>query len=172
MSSSAATLVACLALLPCAAGRAEAAAGTVLVRVLSGAAPIRGAEVSAVGTSVESDARGEARLQLPAGERELLVERRGFAPVTMRVAVPAGGTAEVTVQLREQRFEDTVTVVSATRSGRMVEDQAIRVEALPQEEIEENSTLAPGNLTTLLNEIGGLRVQPVSPAPCRASGGG
>jgi outer membrane receptor for ferrienterochelin and colicins len=162
--------VACFALLPWAAAGSEAggvspaAAGTVLVRVRAGAAPVRAAEVSAAGVSAATDARGEARLELPAGERELLVERDGFAPATVRVAVPAGGSVEAVVQLREQRFEDTVTVVAATRSGTMVEDQAIRVEALPQEEIEENSTLAPGNLSTLLNEIGGLRVQAASPA--------
>jgi iron complex outermembrane receptor protein len=46
----------------------------------------------------------------------------------------------------------------------VVEDQAIRVEAVPQEEIEENLTIAPGNLSTLLNELGGLRVQTTSPA--------
>ena len=163
----------CLALLACAAARAEEPTGAVVVRVRSGSAPVPAAEVSVagaaggvggVGVTAETDARGEARLELAAGEQELLVRRAGFAPATVRVAVAAGGTVEAAVQLRAERFEDTVTVVAATRSGRMVEDQALRVEALPQEEIEENSTLAPGNLSTLLNEIGGLRVQAVSPA--------
>ena len=163
----------CLVLLACAAAGAEVTTGAVVVRVRSGSAPVPAAEVSAagaagvagvIGVTAETDARGEARLELAAGEQELLVRRAGFAPATVRVAVAAGGTVEAAVQLRVERFEDTVTVVAATRSGRMVEDQALRVEALPQEEIEENSTLAPGNLSTLLNEIGGLRVQAVSPA--------
>src|SRR6266849_7854955 len=51
----------------------------------------------------------------------------------------------------------------------MVEDQSIRVEAVPQEEIEENLTIAPGNLSTLLNELGGLRVQTTAPAMGGAS---
>lgn len=144
--------------------RAETAFGEVSVRVLSGGAPVSAAEISAAGAAAQSDARGEARLELPTGERELLVQRHGFAPATVDVTVAAGETVAVTVQLTEQRFEDSVTVVAATRSGRMVEDQAIRVETLPQEEIEENSTLAPGNLSNLLNEIGGVRVQTVSPA--------
>lgn len=138
--------------------------GTVVLRVRNGSAPVGSARVTADGVEDETDVRGEARLELRAGEWELVVLHEGFAPASVRVSVAAGETAEATVQLREERFEDSVTVVSSTRSGRMVEDQALRVETLPQEEIEENSTLAPGNLTTLLNEIGGLRVQPVSPA--------
>src|SRR5439155_863730 len=51
----------------------------------------------------------------------------------------------------------------ASRAGRL-KDQPIRVEAVPEEEIEENQTIAPGNLTTLLNELGGLRVQTTVPA--------
>jgi outer membrane receptor for ferrienterochelin and colicins len=165
MSRPAAALVAatCLALLPSLA-RGQETVGTVVVRVRAGSAPVRSVVVSAAGVSAETDARGEARLALPAGAQELLAQRDGFAPATAQVTVPAGGIVEVVVRLREQRFEETVTVVAATRSGTMIEDQVIRVEALPQEEIEENSTLAPGNLTTLLNEIGGLQVQTTSPA--------
>jgi iron complex outermembrane receptor protein len=58
---------------------------------------------------------------------------------------------------------DTV-VVTATRSNNLVRDEAIRVEVLPQEEIEENLTVRPGNLTTLLNELGGIRMQPTAAA--------
>lgn len=32
-------------------------------------------------------------------------------------------------------------------------DDALRVEAVPEEEIEENLTMQPGNLSTLLNEL-------------------
>jgi outer membrane receptor for ferrienterochelin and colicins len=49
-------------------------------------------------------------------------------------------------------------VVSATRSRRLVRDQAMRVEVVPQEELEESKTVAPGNLTNLLNELAGARM--------------
>lgn len=58
---------------------------------------------------------------------------------------------------------DGAMVVTATRSESLVRDQPIRVEVVPEEEIEENLTIQPGNITTLLNELGGLRMQTVAP---------
>ena len=59
---------------------------------------------------------------------------------------------------KEEQATESV-VVFATRSEALVRDQPIRVEVLPEEEIEENLTMQPGNLTTLLNELGGVRIQ-------------
>jgi outer membrane receptor for ferrienterochelin and colicins len=50
-------------------------------------------------------------------------------------------------------------VVTTTRTGELVRDEPVRVEVLPEEEIEENLTIQPGNLSTLLGELGGLHVQ-------------
>lgn len=62
--------------------------------------------------------------------------------------------------LGAEEEEETQTVtVFATRSEALVRDQPIRVEVLPEEEIEENLTMQPGNITTLLNELGGVRIQ-------------
>jgi outer membrane receptor for ferrienterochelin and colicins len=137
---------------------------TVIVRARYGAAPVPSAEVRADGIQTLTDERGETTLSLAAGEHTITVSHAGFAPVTHQVTVRAGARLMVAFQLQEERSESEVVVVSATRSGRMVEDQPIRVEALPQEEIEENLTIAPGNLSSLLNELGGLRVQTTSPA--------
>jgi outer membrane receptor for ferrienterochelin and colicins len=143
---------------------AQTNSGTILVRVRNGAAPVSSAEVNAGDITVQTNVQGEARLALPAGQHEVRVLRVGFAPASIAVNVRAGEETEAVVQLLEQRLESTVTVVSSTRSGTVIEDQPIRVEAVPREEIEENQTIAPGNLTTLLNELGGLRVQSTSPA--------
>ena len=55
-------------------------------------------------------------------------------------------------------------VVQATRTGNRVGEDTIRVEVLAQEEIEEKMFMRPGNISTMLNETGGLRVQVTSPA--------
>ena len=55
-------------------------------------------------------------------------------------------------------------IVQATRSRRRVQDETIRVEVLSQEEIEEKLLMRPGNISMMLNETGGLRVQVTSPA--------
>lgn len=55
-------------------------------------------------------------------------------------------------------------VVQATRSGRLLQDEPMRVEVVPREEIEEKAIMRPGNIATLVNETGGIRVQVTSPA--------
>jgi outer membrane receptor for ferrienterochelin and colicins len=55
-------------------------------------------------------------------------------------------------------------VVQATRSGRRVQDEPIRVEVLNREEIEEKLLMRPGSIAMLVSEMGGVRVQVTSPA--------
>ena len=55
-------------------------------------------------------------------------------------------------------------LVQATRSGRKVEDEPIRVEVIDREEIEEKILMVPGNISMIVAETGGLRVQVTSPA--------
>jgi iron complex outermembrane receptor protein len=147
----------------------EESSGTLVVRVRNGAAPIASAEVIADGPQAKTDERGEAHLSLAPGDHTITISHPGFATATVQVTARAGVDTTKTVQLEEQRLETEVVVVSATRSGKLVEDQAIRVETVPEEEIEENLTIAPGNLSTLLNELGGVRVQTTAPTVGGAS---
>ena len=55
-------------------------------------------------------------------------------------------------------------IVQATRSGRIADDQPIRVELINREEIEEKAAMRPGNISMLVAETGGVRVQTTSPA--------
>src|SRR5262245_36900270 len=145
------------------ADEAASSTGTLLVRVRNGPAPVSSAEVSSAGLTVRTDSRGEGLLTLPAGDQEVSVDRTGFASVKFTVTVREGEELVRVVQLQQVQLEEQVTVVASTRSGTVIEDQPLRVEALPQEEIEENATIAPGNLTALLNELGGVRVQTSAP---------
>jgi len=63
-----------------------------------------------------------------------------------------------------QVFEVDEIIVQSTRSNRRVQDEPIRVEVIGQEEIEEKLLMRPGNISMLLAETGGLRVQVTSPA--------
>lgn len=55
-------------------------------------------------------------------------------------------------------------IVQATRTGRRVQDEPIRVEVMGREEIEEKMLMRPGNVAMIVSETGGLRVQVTSPA--------
>jgi iron complex outermembrane receptor protein len=134
----------------------------VTVRVLHLDAPVAGATVRADGRSAVTGVRGAATLALAAGPHAVVIERLGFEPDTVRLDLAARDTA-VTVQLREAAVSIAPVVVAASRSGTILQDQPVRVEAVPQEEIEENQTVAPGGLTTLLEELPGVQIQAAAP---------
>jgi len=157
--ASAAILSLCLSLTGAGgAALAQEPTGALRVRVRHAAAPIPGARVSSEGVVAGTDLRGDARLRLPVGEHRVAIARLGFADTTVVATVPAGSEATLTVELREKTLEAEALVVTATRGATVVEEQPIRVEAVPLEEIEENQTIAPGSLTTLLNELPGVHV--------------
>src|SRR5260370_42221117 len=58
--------------------------------------------------------------------------------------------------------EDCVCVTTP-RVPSLVGDEPIRIEAVPSEEIEENLTVQPGNISTLLNELPSARIQSAAP---------
>ena len=142
---------------------AEAGSSRITIRVMHETAPVRGAIVEAGSSRVVTDVRGEAQLLLDAGIREIRVERLGFVTESVALDGLPAGSQPVTVQLREESLESQVVVVTASRSGTVIGDQPVRIEALPEEEIEENLTIQPGNLSTLLNELAGVRMESTAP---------
>lgn len=81
-----------------------------------------------------------------------------IAPGSARAQESGGDThhADETTQIDD-------VIVQSTRSRRRVQDEPVRVEVLGQEEIEEKLLMRPGNISMLLAETGGLRVQVTSP---------
>ncbi len=74
------------------------------------------------------------------------------------------------VPLRAQEEEEgeehalEAVVVTATRSEQRIEDAPVRVEVLGREEVEEKMLMTPGDISMMLNETSGLRVQITSPS--------
>ena len=138
--------------------------GTVRVSVRAESTPVEGAVVRSGPVAAQTDPRGEAELQLAPGAQRLIVSRLGFLPETLAVEVRAGAVTAVTVALEEQAAAVEPVVVAATRSERRIEDVPLRVEVLGREEIEEKMLMTPGDISMMLNETGGLRVQTTSPS--------
>ncbi len=140
--------------------------GTVRVEVVTNTGePIAAAEVIAAEVTHRTNERGVAVLRLPAGSVHLTVVQEGFVPSTVPVDVVTGREHRVSVELaQELTVEEEVTVVASTRTERRIEDQAMRVEVLNREEVEEKMLMTPGDIGMLLNETGGLRVQTTSPS--------
>ena len=122
--------------------------------------PIAGVQVRLDSLRARTDARGEARLvTLPVFARF----RRSYRLRARlgRFVLRAGADTALTFVLVEQLAGVTV---SATRSERRIEDDPVRVEVLDAEEVVEKLLMTPGDITMMLNETSGLRVQVTSPS--------
>lgn len=90
------------------------------------------------------------------------------AALAIDVAAPAAHAQDAPASQPQsapaEEEEGEEIVVQATRSGRRVQDEPIRVEVIDREEIEEKILMVPGNISMLVAETGGLRVQVTSPA--------
>jgi outer membrane receptor for ferrienterochelin and colicins len=92
--------------------------------------------------------------------------RRLARPVLGLLAITAATASAQTAAPPSEDDDDERTdsiVVTAARSGQLVSDQPIRVEVVPDVEIEESLSVAPGNLTNILNELAGVRMQASAP---------
>lgn len=68
------------------------------------------------------------------------------------------------VEVEEEEEEEEEIIVQGTRNRRRVQDEAIRVEVVTREEIEEKALMRPGQIAMLVNESPGVRIQLTSPA--------
>lgn len=126
--------------------------------------PLAGAIVRSGALGAQTDSTGHATLSLPAGAHRLIVARLGFVPDTLAVTLRSGADTTLAFTLEPLTEELEGVVVSATRSGRRIDDEPLRVEVLGPEEVEEKLLMTPGDITMMLNETGGLRVQTTSPS--------
>ena len=147
---------------------AQAPGDTVTVRVI-----VSHAGASVTGTTLRVNdapprilpARDPSvRLAAP-GHYRLRISAIGYAPHELVLALRRGHPdTTVTVALDPEAEALEELVVSSTRSERRVEEQPLRVEVLSREEIEEKLLMTPGDISMMLNETGGLRVQTTSPS--------
>lgn len=136
----------------------------VIVTVRADNKPVAGAEVTIGAARATTNAAGQATVDVAVGAHTLVVNSRRHVPFTTPVDVRAGAPVYVGVDLEPlPEIEDEIEV-SATRSATRLRDQALRVEVIDREEIEEKALMTPGSVAMLLGETSGLRVQTTAPS--------
>ncbi|MBK9214893.1 MAG: TonB-dependent receptor [Chloracidobacterium sp.] len=124
------------------------------------------AEASAIvkGTYImaTADAEGHIRLaNIPNGEHTVEVSSLGYESVELKLTFPLADPSEHTVFLALTHEVGEVTVTS-TRTGREIEAEPTRVEAIDEEEIDEKINMRPANVSMVLHESTGIQVQQTS----------
>jgi len=143
--------------------------GTLIVVVQSKGEAVPGADVVAGGARGLTGRDGTLTLSVPLGPIDVVVTRFGYDPASAPVDVRSGDDLRVTIELNARsEFEETI-IVAATRSERRIEDTPLRVEVVPAEEVQEKIAMTPGDVSMLLAETNGLRVQSTAPSVGGAS---
>ena len=142
---------------------AQAGAATIRVEVSESGHPVAGVSVSAgSGQPAMTDASGVATLTVSPGEVALVATKSGYQPAKGRVDVTVGGSHTVRLVL-EPPITNDGTIVTSTRTNRRVDDQAVPVEMLVRDRIDARSPATPSDISTLFNEMAGVRTQTTSP---------
>lgn len=139
------------------------------VTVKSEAAPVGDAVVTGNGLTVHTSSDGAAFLGAGPGQVSLSVEKDGFFAAHLSVAVQSSGETDVDVELQARKTDEEEVTVYATRTNVRLQDSPLHVEVVSQDEIGEELAMRPGDISMLLNEMGGMRVQTTSPGLGAAS---
>lgn len=142
----------------------NAQAVRVTVRTVSEGEPVQGAQIATGTVGALTNFEGEAALQLAPGEHDLQITRIGYATSSLRLTLRAGVDTTLVVELTEEAVEAEGIVVVSSRTERRIQDEPLRIEVVGREEVEEKLLMTPGDISMLLNETAGLRVQPTAPS--------
>jgi iron complex outermembrane receptor protein len=146
------------------ADAAQTPTGTIRVEVVEAGVPVAGASVSADGASAATDASGVATLALSPGPVTVVATKDGYEPATARVDVVAGQERRLRLVLTPKpAARAEATVVASTRIPRRIEDQAVPVDVMGRDTIEEQMLMTPGQIATLLDGMRSLRALSTSP---------
>src|SRR5581483_12378857 len=138
---------------------------TVRVQVKTDARPVENADVRVSGGhSSKTGPDGVAVLSAPLGHVDVNVTKRGFFPASVSLDLDVAKEWQLEIELQPQEQQQQEITVYATRTDTRLQDSPLHVEVISQDEINEEMAMRPGDISMLLNELGGMRVQATSPA--------
>ncbi len=142
---------------------------TIRVEVKTEAGPVSDATVTASGKSLSTGEDGVAVLPSSPGQIDVAVKKDGFFPVHTIVTVAKAQQTQVEIELKPEKGEEEQVTVYATRTNARLQDLPLHVEVVSSDEINEELAMRPGDISMMLNEMGGMRVQTTSPGLGAAS---
>jgi iron complex outermembrane receptor protein/outer membrane receptor for ferrienterochelin and colicins len=126
--------------------------------------PVAGATVGVKDTELiaTTDAGGRVSLSgIPDGPRTIEIFFPGYETKELKLVFPLADTAEQIVFIAVNNEVGDV-VISSTRTGREIEAEPIRVEVIDEEEVDEKASMRSANVSMVLSESTGIKVQQTS----------
>jgi len=101
--------------------------------------------------------------EIPDGEQQIVFSYLGYLDFTLQLNFPLKDPSVIfIIKLESSGIELEEFVVSSTRTSNRVEDIPLKIEILGGDEIEEKSTMQPGNISMMLTEYTGIQAQQTS----------
>lgn len=126
--------------------------------------PVANATAVVKGTEISAQADSVGRIELTNmadGQVTIEISSLGYESAELILTFPLADASERTVFLTVTHEVGEVTIES-TRTGREIEAEPTRVEAIDEEEVDEKITMRPANVSMVLNESTGIKVQQTS----------
>ncbi|MGD9562135.1 MAG: TonB-dependent receptor [Pyrinomonadaceae bacterium] len=127
-------------------------------------ATLADAAVTVRGTGIVgvTDAHGKVELKnIADGEQIIEISSLGYEAAELKLTFPLTDASERQVFLEVNNEVGEVTI-TLTRTGREIDAQPSRVEAIDEEEIDEKISMRPTNVSMVLHESTGIQVQQTS----------
>lgn len=105
-----------------------------------------------------SNVNGMVLLELNNGVHQLEFSCIGYDSKTSEIRVPANEIIEINLSPSKTQI-DEVEVVASTRNNQKIENSPLKVEVLGKEEMDEENTIKPGNISSILGDISGIQIQ-------------
>ena len=127
--------------------------------------PVAGATVLVKGTEITAttDANGRVEItNVPDGDQIVEVSSPGYETKELKFKFPLPGSSDQLILIAVHNELGEVTITSTTRISREIDDVPTRIEAINEEEVDEKISMRPANVSMVLNESTGIKVQQTS----------
>lgn len=114
------------------------------------------------GKGAVSDENGKAVIDnLPAGKYTFYISYLGYKPDSVIAILPDAAEHKIDLHSTGKELEE-VTVVASTRTNDRIENAPIKVEVIGKEDLEEENTIKPSNIASILGDVSGVQIQQTS----------
>jgi len=107
---------------------------------------------------ITKDEEGVTINNLTPGKHNFSFSYVGFKTLDTTITIPSINTLTIYL-ISEANALEEVTVVSSSRSNLRIENSTMKVEVLGKEEMEEENTIKPANIASILGDVSGVQIQ-------------
>lgn len=97
-------------------------------------------------------------LNLQNGNYLIAISAVGYQSKNILIALPDSSIQLVLLQRKTAVLED-VTVIATTRNNQRIENSPLKVEVLGKEELDEENSIRPANIASLIGDFSGIQIQ-------------